>query len=324
MATYKNNRWKTGGNKRVLFRTGTRRAKNYGPFFFGAQSLGANTVRSINTLLARSPGAKLARAIEKERKKVVKRMAELIAEGYDFDFDEFRDIWTGNVKHSRKQLERLKQLGKRALRRYASSYKGITDKLLMKQMYDAEVQQKKMRNKMIKEAKKAAEQKARDEEMERIRREEAAKDEELLAQLPYDLDIKVNKLLRDEEKYILTCEEFVFLHPLKTYRQKQMYERAIRLANECIDTLQRATDEEKQKVIDFIETHGNLSDMIQMDFYVLFYDIPNQYNDPFLMFVPITGQQEMEMDAIRVDARGFLMLEDLKPSTFDDDDFLPQ
>ena len=93
----KNNKYKSGGNKRLALRSGSRKSKSYylPNVYIGRQTLGAKTVKSINTLINASPHARRSKEILKAWKKVVARMNKLIAEGYDFDTPEFRDIYMG-------------------------------------------------------------------------------------------------------------------------------------------------------------------------------------------------------------------------------------
>lgn len=332
-------RGKKGGNIKQIFRKHMRRNKGYLPLFYGNVGMDSSSMaRSLRTFMQGgigSSGRKSAyggyvprkgtrrRQIYDEWKKVRKRMDELIAEGYDFDTDEFRDIYTDwqSLKNSKKQLERLKKLTKTQLRREATSFLGITDKEKMWNRWkyrkyewvDGEmVYPEEETGLTIPEVEMPGQEVRTPDEL-------PAPPNGLPAppdQIPYDLDIKVVNLLDDEEKYIQACEEYRATHKMST-KQLEKYYKAITLAQDCITMLMNATPEEKAAVVQFVEDHGELGPMIEQDYLRLFYVIPEDYNIPLLNVLPLTQEAADAMNDLKEDEEGFVDYSDLKPSSWD-------
>lgn len=332
-------RGKKGGNYKQIFRKHMRRNKGYLPVFYGNVGMDSSSVaRSLRTFMQGgigSSGRKSAyggyiprkgtrrRQIYDEWKKVRKRMDELIAEGYDFDTDEFRDIYTDwqSLKNSKKQLERLKKLTKAQLRREATSFLGITDKVKMWKRWkyrnyewvDGEmVYPEEETGLTIPEVEMPGQEvRVPDELPEPPKGLPAPVD-----QIPYDLDIKIINLLDDEEKYLRACEEYKNTHKL-TPRQQTQYYKAIALAQDCITMLMNASPEEKAAVVQFVEEKGELASMIEQDFLKLFYIIPEDYNTPLLNVLPLTQEAAEAMNDLKEDEDGFVDYSSIKPSSWD-------
>ena len=276
--------------------------------------------------------------IRNEWKKVIKRMDKLIAEGYDFDTEEFRNIYTGEIKRSHKQLNRLKELKMDQLRREATSYKGLTDKIQMAELRRKEQwflrKQRKERRKMLAEEATGAQQilglermekeryfdeqqrKDREEMLERERKDREAYERQ--QKYKRDLDLKIQNLVNDEETYLGQIYEYAAAHPVKDDRLQN----AINLVMEAVVKLEKASDEEKEAVIKFIEDKGELNGWIQHDYVVLFYEIPDDYNKPLLDSISWAGQQNLDLDEYKTDEEGFIDLTNVRPASFETDDFL--
>ena len=332
-------RGKKGGNIKQVFRKHMRRNKGYLPLFYGNVGMDSSSVaRSLRTFMQGGLGSSgrksiyggyiprkgtRRRQIYDEWKKVRKRMDELIAEGYDFDTDEFRDIYTDwtSLKNSKKQLERLKKLNKTQLRREATSYMGITDKVRMWKRW-------KYRDLEWVDGELVIPEESTDltiPEVE-IPGQEVREPDELpeppkglpapVDQIPYDLDIKIINLLEDEEAYIQACDEYRATHKMSP-KQLDKYYKAIALAQDCITMLMNAATEEKAAVIQFVEEHGELASLIEQDYFRLFYTIPDDYNTPLLNVLPLTQEASDSFNELTEDEDGYLDYSNLKPSSWD-------
>lgn len=313
-----NKRGKTGGNKRVIFRRHMRRTKGYVPVYFGVMPLGVNTARSLMRLFFEGvPVRGRAREIYDEWKKVRKRMDELIAEGYDFDTDEFRDIYMGNLPNSKKTLERLQELKKQQLRREATSYQGITDKVEMRRKYNAEVQARKDAKKAAREAAKRAEE----DERERIRQEQDKYGREALSRIPRDLDIKIQNLIDEERQYIEAILNR--MNKGRPIREDLMDpETARELAEKVISVLLEADDRTKQAVIDVLEEKGSIGPTGDKTPDIALFDYIPKLNMEYLENIPGSKYLQDYLDSVEGDE--FIDLSNIKPASFEDDDFLPQ
>ena len=264
----KNNRYKSGGNKRLALRSGSRKSKSYylPNVYIGRQTLGAKTVKSINTLINASPHARRSKEILKAWKKVVARMNKLIAEGYDFDTPEFRGIYMGeNIKVSKKQLERLKQLDMTKLRKEATSYKGITDKATMWKTWRQE----------------------RKEYNERKKREKEPIPPPDIPQEPEDdfpddigdeIEEKIERIIDDEIAYIADCEAWT------GWVSEERRRNCIELANEVIININVLDRDTKLAIIEFYES-DTIGEMIEKSITLYegyFYNVPKYINMPLL------------------------------------------
>ena len=314
-----NKRGKTGGNKRVMYRRHMRRTKGYMPLYFGVMPLGVNTARSLMKLFFEGvPVRGRAREIYDEWRKVRKRMDELIAEGYDFDTDEFRDIYMGNLPNSKKTLERLQGLKKKQLRREATAYKGITDKVEMRRKYNAEVQARKAATKAAKEAAKKTEEDERD----RIRKEQAKHDEEALGRIPRDLDIKIQNLIEEERQYIQTLLDRVNKPAPISENYPYTPEQAEALAEKVINVLLEADDRTKQAVVDVIERKGGVGPTGDLTPDWQLFDYIPKLNEEYLESIPGAKYLQDYLDTI--DGDEFIDFTKIKPASYEDEGFLPQ
>lgn len=335
-------RGKKGGNIKQVFRKHMRRNKGYLPIFYGNIGMDSSSVaRSLRTFMqgglrkSSKYGGYIPRKgtrrrqIYDEWKKVRKRMDELIAEGYDFDTDEFRQIysdWT-SLKNSKKQLERLKELKKKQLRREATSFMGITDKVKMWKRYkyrklewvDGEV--------VFPEVE-PAETSLTIPEAE-IPGQEVRTPDELgepplglpapADQIPYDIDIKIQNILDDELAYLDEISAYNLTNE-KHIRRKEEAEKA---AREVIHALDVATNEEKIAIVRFYEDNGNLERVIQeandryIGLFTYYYAVG--FNIALAqLHIGLTDSNRFEEDE-----EGFIDMDSIRIPTDDDDDFLP-
>lgn len=293
----KNNRYKSGGNKRLIMRSGTRRSKDYylPNVYLGTQPIGAKTVKSINTLIAASPHARRSKEIVKEWRKVVKRMSKLISEGYDFDTDEFRNIYFGeDIKVSKKQLERLKELNMTKLRKEATSYKGITDKSLMWKTWRQERKEYNERKKREKEPIPAPDVP-----------EETPDEGDFPDDIGDEIEEKIERIVNDEIEYITECSAWT------GWVSEDRRRSCIQLANEVIININNADRETKIAIIDFYENNA-IGETIERSITLYegyFYNVPRYVNTPLLYdFINIVGVKDTIPDDV-----------DLSPSSAADD-----
>ena len=251
----KNNRWKTGGNKRVLYRAEQRRSNSGIRIYFGKSPIGVNTVRALNKLIKQKPDT-LKSKILSEWKKVKKRMDALIAEGYTFG-GRLQDIYIGNLHNTQNELDFLKQMTKDELRVLSKSYKGITN---VKEKMD-----------LLKQ-----ERAARRAEKKRILEEQRAQDllyMEELAEMESErksfLAMKLQNIVEEEEKYI---DEI--LH-WDGYVDPDRADWAVGYADQISSAVENLDDDAKEALIDYWENNGGLYGIIQQNenrYYGMFYD----------------------------------------------------
>ena len=251
----KQNRWKTGGNKRVLYRVEQRRSNSGIRIYFGKSPIGVNTVRALNKLIKQKPDT-LKSKILTEWKKVKKRMDALIAEGYTFG-GRLQEIYIGNLHNTQNELDFLKQMTKDELRVLSKSYKGITN---VKEKMD-----------LLKQ-----ERAARRAEKKRILEEQRAQDllymeelAEMEAERKSFLDMKLQNIVEEEEKYI---DEI--LH-WDGYVDPDRADWAVDYADQVSRTIDNLDDDAKEALIDYWENNGGLYGIIQQNenrYYGMFYD----------------------------------------------------
>lgn len=256
----KQNKWKTGGNKRIEFRTKQRQTGAGIRIFFGKSQFGVNTVRSLNTLLKqyKKPDTRQIQIL-REWKKVKKRMDDLIKEGYTFG-GRLQEIYIGNLHNSQRELDFLKQMTKKELRVLSASYKGITDTTEKMRLLNKERAAKRMERKRILE-----EQRVQDQ----IYMEEMAEIEERESQHRSSLDIKIQNIAMEEEKYIYECEMW------GGYVDPDRQDWAMDYAESVIDAINNLDYDSKEALIDFWENNGGIYGIIQQNenrYYGLFYD----------------------------------------------------
>ena len=256
----KQNRWKTGGNKKIALRSEQRQTGAGIRIFFGKSQFGVNTVRSLNTLLKQSkkPDTRQIQIL-REWKKVKKRMDDLIKEGYTFG-GRLQEIYIGNLHNSQRELDFLKQMTKKELRVLSASYKGITDTTEKMKLLNKERAVKRMERKRILE-----EQRVQDQ----IYMEEMAEIEEKESQHRSSLDIKIQNIAKEEEKYIYECEMW------EGYVDSGRRDWAMDYAESVIDAINNLDYDSKEALIDFWENNGGLYVIIQQNesrYYGLFYD----------------------------------------------------
>lgn len=331
-------RGKKGGNYKQIFRKHMRRNKGYLPVFYGNVGMDSSSVaRSLRTFMQGgigSSGRKSAygdyiprkgtrkRQIYDEWKKVRKRMDELIAEGYDFDTDEFRDIYSDwqSMKNSKKQLERLKKLTKAQLRREATAYQGITDKLAMWKKWKN--RKKEALQKIIDEqveAQRKADQEILDRHKELDRQKEY--DDKVLEKIASDLDVKIQNIMEDEMAYLAEIDEWYSSGRVKS----EKYINAKLAAEAVIRLLPTLNDEDKEVIVQEYETNDKLSGVInsaENRYRGLFYEeFAPGFNKSLAALYP--GIQEMVDE---VDDEEFMDFSNIKPTSwgeFDEDDLLP-
>lgn len=251
----KQNRWKTGGNKRVLYRAEQRRSNSGIRIYFGKSPIGVNTVRALNKLIKQKPDT-LKSKILSEWKKVKKRMDALIAEGYTFG-GRLQDIYIGNLHNTQNELDFLKQMTKDELRVLSKSYKGITN---VKEKMD-----------LLKQ-----ERAARRAEKKRILEEQRAQDllymeelAEMEAERKSFLEMKLQNIVEEEEKYI---DEI--LH-WDGYVDPDRADWAADYADQVSRAVENLDDDAKEALIDYWENNGGLYGIIQQNenrYYGMFYD----------------------------------------------------
>lgn len=255
----KNNKWRSGGNKRVALRGEQRRSGSGVRIYFGNTQLGVNTIRSLNKLLATSPANNRQKQILREWKKVKKRMDDLIKEGYRFS-GRLQDIYNGYLHNSKRELKFLQQMKKAELRVLSASYKGVTDV--------------KAKDELLK-----AERRARREEKRRILIEQRAQDALYMDQMAdmeaeeedrkSALDIKIQNIAKEEEKYIYECEMWA------GYVDPSRQDWAMDYAAEVIEAINKLDYEAKEALIDFWENNGGIYGIVQQNesrYYGMFYD----------------------------------------------------
>lgn len=262
------NRWKSGGNLRVLFRKARRatiqKGKGSAIIFFGTQTLGVNTVRSLNRLL--SP-TKLQKDIMRELSKVQKRIAELEKRGFVFG-GKMVDFKNGKVNFTQKFLEELKKWSFNEIKNQAIGYKGTFGY--------REIQER------LKE-----EKRLRREERKRIKEEEeAARVQEMIDQLdeeeyyPDELEMKIGNIITEEYNYM---SDLMFNNDAK----KDLWDYAMNLAQEIIQELEGLSPEEMQLIVDWYENNGSLQDAIDKadnKWRGLFYN-GAEYNEALLFII---------------------------------------
>ena len=271
----KNNRWKTGGNKRVAFRNQQRKTGAGVRVYFGTQSFGVSTVRSLNRLM--KPLTRRRDKIMSEWLKVKKRMDELIAEGYRFG-GRLQDIYNGFLHNTQRELDFLKQMTKRELRVLSESYKGVVDVKQKMDLLNKERAARRAEKKRILE-----EQRAQDMlYMDQMAEMEAAEQEKI-----YVNDMKIQNIIGEEMDYIEECMEW------DGYVDELRRTECAAIAQEIADTLDGLSDEDKESIIDFWENTGGLYEIIQQGenrYWGMFYDAA-VYNSQLLRMTGLTGRE---------------------------------
>lgn len=279
----KNNRWKTGGNKRVALRSEQRKSGSGIRVYFGSQSFGVSTVRSLNRLLQPS---KQRDKIMKEWLKVRDRMTDLIKEGYTFT-GRLQDIYNGFLHNTKRELDFLKQMTKRELRVLSASYKGIFDTTEKMNLLKQE------------RAAKAAEERRRKKEAQDILEQQRFADDialEDLDDIMSETNQKIRNIVEEEQKYIEECFNW------SGYVDEGDREECIRIANEINRFVEKMSPDDQQAIIDFWENTGGIDAIIQQNenrYYGMFYDAAI-FNAQLLNMTGLTGQ-ELQNEALRPD-----------------------
>lgn len=288
----KNNRWKTGGNKRVAFRNEQRKTGAGVRVYFGRQAFGVGTVRSLNTLLKpfKQGREKQYQKIMREWAKVRKRMEALIKEGYTFT-GRLQDIYNGFLHNTKRELEFLKQMTKSELRVLSASYKGIfdtTEKMnLLKQERAAKAAETRRKKR---EAQEILEQ-------QRITDDIALEDLDDVMQPIYSDRMKIQNIIGEEEDYIRECWEWY------GYVDDDRRTACMDIAAHINQALNKMSDEDIAAIIDFWENTGGLYEIIKQGenlYYGMFYDAA-MFNTQLLSLTGLTGR-ELEAIAYNPDA----------------------
>lgn len=287
----KNNRWKTGGNKRVAFRNEQRKTGAGVRVYFGKQSFGVSTVRSLNRLV--QPITKRRDKIMKEWLKVRDRMTDLMKEGYKFT-GRLQDIYNGFLHNTQRELDFLKQMTKRELRVLSASYKGITNVKEKEDLLKRERAERRAEKKRILE-----EQRAQDMlYMDQMAEMEAAEAEKI-----YTNDLKIQNIVAEEMDYIEECMDW------DGYVDELRRAECMALAQEIADTVNQMSDEDKEAIIDFWENTGGLYEIIQQGenrYWGMFYDAAI-YNSQLLRMTGLTGTelQALAYNPDAIDAKSY-------------------
>lgn len=277
----KQNRWKTGGNKRVAYRSEQRRTGAGIRIYFGSTPLGVNTVRSLNKLLKNSKRNTRKMEILREWKKVKKRMDKLIAEGYKFT-GRLQDIYNGFLHNTKRELDFLKQMKMEELRVLSASYKGITNVAEKMNLLKKERAMKRAEKKRILE-----EQRAQD----LLYLDMLADMEAEEKDRRYQQDIKIQNIIGEEMDYIEACMEW------DGYVDELRRQECAALAQDVADAIERMTPEDLDAIIDFWENTGGLYEIIKQGenlYWGMFYDAAH-FNSQLLTLTGLTGRELEQM-----------------------------
>lgn len=198
-------------------------------------------VSSVFNLMHASPFQK---QVLSEARKVRKRIIQLEAEGYTFP-KWINDLVFGEeITISKKTLKRLKEMNMYFLRTHAASYKGETDinKIIAKH------------NQEVAEKRRAARNRKNGQGELPIQSD---------PELPLDLDIKIENLVEEEQKYLEELEMTYRLYRHSIRFVREYYPMARMNALTALNTLINLSVEEKQKIIDFWEGNGGLAGAIE-------------------------------------------------------------